>query len=225
MMSRFVSVIALLIGGVACSSDDDDDRKKRRDSDDDDRSERRDDDAKETGGIENETSPLPDTDEGRAIQEWAEEMVPIMEQNHELEEMIANLAAQVNCGQGPLSRQSSQDVSEYCKTTNPSGGPVSAQSVAEQLETQLIPLAEDLASQLDEFDVEPAGLLRIHRDLSSSWQNRLVDWEAILDAWTDQDTEALQLALDDRSRHRREAVRNVMAVRQLMERAGFEQDL
>ena len=73
MMSRFVSVIALLIGGVACSSDDDDDRKKRRDSDDDDRSERRDDDAEENGGIENETSPLPDTDEGRAIQEWAEE--------------------------------------------------------------------------------------------------------------------------------------------------------
>ena len=123
MMSRFVSVIALLIGGVACSSDDDDDRKKRRDSDDDDRSERRDDDAEENGGIENETSPLPDTDEGRAIQEWAEEMVPIMEQNHELEEMIANLAAQVNCGQGPLSRSSNKSVNEYCQDANAGGGP------------------------------------------------------------------------------------------------------
>ena len=39
--------------------------------------------------------------EGRAIQEWAQEMAPLMERNHELEELIADLAAQVNCGQGP----------------------------------------------------------------------------------------------------------------------------
>ena len=225
MMSRFVSVIALLICGVVCSSDDDDDGKSRRDSDDDARSEQEDDVEEEASFIGNDSSQLPNTPEGRAIQEWANEMAPIMDQNHELEELIADLAAQVNCGQGPLSRSSNKSVNDYCQEANAGGGPISAKRVAEQLETDLIPLAEELASQLDDIDVEPSGLMRIHQGLSSAWQNRLVDWEAILDAWTDQDTEALQQALDARSRHRREAVRNVTAVQQLLERAGFEQDL
>ena len=83
-------------------------------------------------------------------------------------------------------------MNEYCESANPGGGPVSAKRVADQMESDLIPLAEDLASRLDEIEVEPAGLVQIHQDLSSAWQHRLVDWEAILDAWADQDTEALK---------------------------------
>jgi hypothetical protein len=172
--------------------------------------------------FDEESSTEEEEEESSSAARWVKDLEPLLEADQALEEDVLHLALQVNCGQGPASVDTREKVKQSCAEANPGGGPVEAASIVQILNEDLIPQADELARELEKIEQDDEEIEALHKELLAHWQDRVMDFEDILDAWTAKDGEALDLAFDERLRHRRAAGEWLMRANRVLAEEGLQ---